>query len=221
MFANHIAQSLAYGSIALPSEHVMSRGKAPKEIKERRKRPKKEQSSSPYSFSHLVRAAWWMLGAVGLFLGIAASAFYFLPTVSLAQTEPLDLKNVLSVPFVVTNTAPYAMSRLNAVCETNVIVAPNGLVLGNNVGQSVSLGPLEAGDRGVVHCDVGAGGFDGPVKADITIVVIFKPWWWVLKPRSRYFRFQGERIANGMLRWVERPYRGENPYHISADHLAR
>jgi hypothetical protein len=191
----------------------MGKGKAPKEIRARRNQKNHHRPPSRQPLRYLVSLGRWILGVIGLLSGIAASAFYFLPTVSVAQTEPLNPRNVLSVPFVVTNTAPYALSSVASVCETNLLVAPNGVTLGNNVGPRSRLGPLEAGDRGVFFCDVGPEGFGAPIKADIAIVVTFKPWWWVLKPRSRYFRFKSELTANGMLRWVEMPYR-ENPYHF-------
>ena len=69
--------------------------------------------------------------------------------------------------------------------------------IGNHMGLTERIGPLQPGDRGSVPCNAGIDLAGPPVIADITIAATFKTPWWFLKPRSRFFRFRTERTATG------------------------
>lgn len=60
-----------------------------------------------------------IVGGLSVCLGIVTGVLYPFPVVSVEQKEPLDPNNVLSVPFVVTNTAPYTLSEVYSACEVN------------------------------------------------------------------------------------------------------
>ena len=175
----------------------------PQYIKDRRHPKKRDERPAPSLFSRLGRVVWWILGTG---VGTLASYWYFLPNVTVSQEEPLDPSTALSVPFVVTNISPYDLSAVYSSCTVNSLFSPyTENFVRNLLGPSTSLGSLEASGRGVVSCNTASGLHESEV--DITIAVVFKPWWWPFKPRERFFRFTSAKNANGSMRWLERPGR--------------
>jgi hypothetical protein len=171
----------------------------------------------------LIGHAWKAIVGLSVLTGIAASAFFFLPRVTVQAGDLLDSSDPLSVPFTITNTNFVPLEKLGVfigVCR--VWAAPNVVIQSTSDDCSrrnyafIVYPPwqnhrLAMDEPFTINLRDGwniPGTKDTFVSADISVVVHFKPW---ISPFERWkqFRFVAEKMPSGIFRWhpktIDRP----------------
>jgi hypothetical protein len=180
----------------------------------KRKKPKQKPNTPPPppSPSKPTHEKWkwdwkyWLalaIGIIGLILG--AITLQARPTVSLEA--PLDPRNVLSTPFVISNDGMLALENVEVASFLIRVADINGnLQMGNIGGGYVPPSALlEAGERETVPFKHFLSSDAPIIEADVALVVTFSPQFLAIIKETRVFRFVAVRQANGLLRLVQEP----------------
>ena len=196
----------------------MTQGKAPKYIQERRMdQPRSEAKPKRSLIQAVVKGILGTIGLLSAVLGIVSGWVALVPHVSATQTQPLNVTDPFSTPFIVANEGPLGIRDVTFECFSFSIERqgpPPALF------QNMGFVPMDAfikgmkpGERATVPCFFPVIFKDPLQSADVVLIVRFKvpfiPW----VPFENDYRFQTSRAGDGNLYWFPQPLTSPIPDH--------
>jgi hypothetical protein len=188
----------------------MTRGKAPKDIQERREE-KKPEVLPKWSLGNLVRHAvpTWIgrtILWVSAVLGIASGYVALIPHVSVSQSQPLNISDPFSTPFIVTNEGPLGIRDVHFECYPFSIKTKNANEITGIGFVPLDLHPerMNPGERATVPCYFPIT-MDPLQSADVALIVTFKVAFVPLLNFENDYRFQALRAGDKNLYWFPQP----------------
>jgi len=178
------------------------RGKAPKEILDRRKPPRGGSGSPRWDWKFWSSTA---IGAVGL--ALAVLTYEARPTISL--DSPLDPDDVTTTPLVVSNDGMLALKDVNVVSFFSELLYSRSMGMRDNIGTGYTPPnqTLETGERETVNLKTFVN-FAAPVAGMDLALIIYYRMEYTPFHRHRTFRFRAVRQADGKLRLQQQPAGG-------------
>jgi hypothetical protein len=188
-------------------EYRQGKGKAPKEIQERRRKPAKGQQVGSHAsekgklFRYIFPTS--LVAFVTSYISIVG---FLLPSLSVTASSSLDTSDFLRTPFIVTNTGKLSLYSVKISCVLRHAEYKDGarqddLGLANDF-KVPEIAEFSAGDQQDALCNnnevVMKAALD---NAQIDIEIQFCPSFWPFK-RVRGFPFHTESQADGGLRWL-------------------
>ena len=203
----------------------MKHSRAPKYIQERREELKHEAqpkrtfgSSLRHAVALLSRGVKTWTGSaivsVSALLGIASGWVALVPHVSVSQTQPLNVTDPFSTPFIVANEWPFDIYGVHFECYSFSVKTQYSEV-GTKLGfvpMDVYYASMKPGERATVPCRFPFTMQDPLQSADIAMIVTFKTAFWPLELHND-FRFQALRAGDKNLYWFPQPLTSPIPDH--------
>jgi hypothetical protein len=206
-----------------PSAHETAHPKDQQQLlldKADKKAKGKEPDRQTTQMAHASNTYKNILGMIGQVIGYAAAILglitgymALIPRISVSQSQPLDVNEPFSTPFIVSNDGPLPLMNVRFACAINALRDSKGdnVTVGNQKG----LGPeitvpqlisdeISPGERSTVPC---ANPFRFPTplaSGDVAIVVRFRIGYTFL-PSKRISRFVTFKATDGHLYWYPQP----------------
>ncbi len=165
----------------------MTKGKAPKEIRERRKDGKKRHGWG-VADSSLSTRMWNLFVAFTIVAGVMGTYFFFRPTVEIEtpSSNPSDAYELFSRPFVIKNNSPWFSVRdVHVLCQVNRIWRGSPLApsLEENNAAADYVPPvqvLNAGEQYSIPCATLIESSKPIRRAEVIIVFdYYRPWFYL------------------------------------------
>lgn len=179
--------------------------------------PKSEAKPKRSLIQAVVKGILGTIGLLSAVLGIVSGWVALVPHVSVAQTQPLNLTDPFSTPFIVSNDGPLAIRSVRFECYSFSIetqIAPKSGI--NNVGfipVDINYDKMNPGERATVPCQFPITMEDPLQSADIALIVTFKISFLPLFYTHNEFRFQAQRAGDKNLYWFPQPLTSPIPAH--------
>ena len=176
----------------------------------RQRRPMAHASST---YKNILAVIGQVIGYAAAILGLITGYVALIPRISVSQSQPLDVNDPFSTPFIVSNDGPLPLMNVKFSCAIRDLVDTKGDRA--TVGDQKGLGPeitapqlvsdeISPGERSTIPC---ASPFRFPTplaSGDVSIVVRFRIGYTFL-PSKRISRFVTVKAADGHLYWYPQP----------------
>lgn len=180
--------------------------------------PKSEAKPKRSLIQAVVKGILGTIGLLSAVLGIVSGWVALVPHVSATQTQPLNLSDPFSTPFIVSNDGPLAIRDVNFECYSFSIRTqgppPSEIKNIGFVPMDASLLRMKPGERATVPCFFPITSDDPLQSADVVLLVRFKiafiPW---LPCCENDYRFQTSRAGDKNLYWFPQPLTVPIPEH--------
>jgi hypothetical protein len=206
-------RSAYWGLELLP---LMTRGKAPREILDRREQDKMPLPKA--SSDHFLRRAktvantsWKSLVFLATVLGVVSGWVAMIPKISVSQSQPLDPNDPFSTPFVVSSDGPLPIENVKFFCTIHTLTTTGASVIGETgnlfTSPMFNSPEMSPGERATVPCT--APPMTHPFTGgDVSIVVRFRVGYTPIRT-SGTSRFIMVHANDGHLYWYPEPARQE------------